>query len=127
MDVEKLSLEIIENIKKAAGVNAVFGEPIKAGNKLIIPVAKVKLGGGGGGGGGGHKPGSENPDKKRSGFGLGFGLAVKSRPIGYIEIKDDKVRFVHIIDKAGIVLAGLSVLALSIWALGKSPRPRIFI
>lgn len=126
MDFEKISWEINESIKRATGINAVFGEAVRQGNKIIIPVAKVKLRSCGGGGHG-HKTSPEQTCKQDSGLSLGFGLSVNSKPIGFIEIKDDKTRFVHIIDKAGFLLAGLSILALSIWAFGKSPRPRVFI
>lgn len=91
--------ELIAEIEKKGDVKAVFGEPIKEGGITIIPVASVYMSGGGAGGmqdGDKDKPESMMSKMKGKGFGLGY--MKKARPVGYIKIQADEVKFEPIKD-----------------------------
>jgi uncharacterized spore protein YtfJ len=109
MDIEQTIKNVIESVESKSNVKAVFGEPYKEGGLTIIPVASICTRGGGGGG---HK---KMPDKEGSeadkGEGFGVGYQIHSRPVGYIQIKGEDARFVDIIDKSKMILAGAMILA----------------
>ena len=86
--LEKLS----ESLGSKATVKAVFGEPIQAAGKTIIPVAKVAYGFGGGFGTGPIKDG--NP----KGEGGGAGGGVRAFPAGALEITPENTRFIPLRD-----------------------------
>src|SRR5262249_49961783 len=98
-----------ENLAGRAQVKSVFGEPVTAGEKTIIPVAKITYGFGAGAGTGGMG------DSKPKGEGGGGGGGVRATPIGVFEVTPKETRFVAIQDKkklAGTLLlgAGLGLL-----------------
>jgi uncharacterized spore protein YtfJ len=98
-----------ENLAARAQVKSVFGEPVTAGEKTIIPVAKIAYGFGAGAGT------SEMGEKRPKGEGGGGGGAVRATPIGVFEVTPKETRFVAIQDKkklAGTLLlgAGLGLL-----------------
>ena len=95
----------IENIATRLGQNAtvknVYGEPVVAGNKTIIPVAQVALGFGGGYGKKLKKFLNEenviddkSNDKEPGGEGLGGGGGMFARPKGVYEISEQGTRFI---------------------------------
>ena len=93
----------IENIATRLGQSAtvknVYGEPVVAGDKTIIPVAQVALGFGGGYGKGGKKflkqeNTSDDNDKPKGGEGLGGGGGMFARPKGVYEISAEGTRFI---------------------------------
>src|SRR5215471_19549843 len=95
----------IENIATRLGQNAtvknVYGEPIVAGDKTIIPVAQVALGFGGGYGKGPKKflkkennPAETGDDKEKSGEGHGGGGGMYARPKGVYEISPQGTRYI---------------------------------
>ena len=75
---------LAEKIGANAGAKAVFGEPVKEGQRTDIPVAQSIVGTGAGGGGA-----AEGPDA-----GLGAGGGAVTRPLGYIEVTADGAAFV---------------------------------
>jgi uncharacterized spore protein YtfJ len=92
----------IENIATRLGQNAtvknVYGDPVVAGDKTIIPVAQVALGFGGGYGKNPKKflkQGSSdyNHDDK-GGEGLGGGGGMYARPKGVYEISPEGTKFI---------------------------------
>ncbi len=72
------------------GARMCFGEPVEAGGRTVIPVARVKASGGAGWGGGGDEGGT--------GEGGGGGGHLDAAPIGFIEVGADGSRFVAIRD-----------------------------
>jgi uncharacterized spore protein YtfJ len=93
--LEKLASLFAQN----ASVKNVYGEPIKTGDKTIIPVAQIAYGLGGGFGKGGQKnktDGSERSqeDKGTSGEGAGGGGGMYARPKGVYEITPFSTRFI---------------------------------
>ncbi|MEO8050905.1 MAG: spore germination protein GerW family protein [Acidobacteriota bacterium] len=75
----------------SATIKAVFGEPVYAARRTVIPVAKVAYGFGGGFGTG-H--GKTESDKGRHGEGGGGGGRVRAFPAGALEITENGTRFI---------------------------------
>ena len=84
------------------GADAVFGPPVAGNGVTVIPVARARFGFGGGGG--------PSPDGRGEGAGGGGGGS--SRPIGFIELRGDRVRFRRITSPVSIA-AGALVLVLA--------------
>ncbi|GAA4413956.1 spore germination protein GerW family protein [Nibrella viscosa] len=97
---EPLTHELLQTVTErmtgSASVQKVYGEPIVAGQKTIIPIARVMMGFGGGygaGHSGNHGPKAETPDGSRGeGGGVGGGLVVQ--PQGFIEVTPDYTRYI---------------------------------
>jgi uncharacterized spore protein YtfJ len=89
MNLKEFFNSLTERIHSGAGVKAVYGEPIEAQGKTIIPVAKVVYGFGGGYGETG-KDKKEGTDKEGGGLGGG----VRTKPVGIIEVTEEGTRFV---------------------------------
>lgn len=95
-----------DGILSQASVKAIYGEPISAHDKTIIPVAKIVYGYGAGAGTG------HMGDKSPHGEGGGGGGGVRAIPVGVIEVSGQQTRFVPISDRkkmTGAVLAGMIV------------------
>ena len=78
MQVKDLFQAIGERLQGAATVKAVFGDPIVAGDRTIIPVARLRFGFGAGGG-----SARGSPDERGGG---GGGGGVIAKPAGVVEI-----------------------------------------
>jgi len=110
------SLAILQSLKESilsqANVKAIYGEPIAAHGKTVIPVARIMYGYGAGAGTGGVG------DSSARGEGGGGGGGVRAIPVGVIEVSDQQTRFVPITDRkrlAGAVLAGIGLSMLLSW------------
>ncbi len=116
------SLALLQSLKESilsqANVKAIYGEPIAAHGKTVIPVAKIMYGYGAGAGTGGVGASSARGD------GGGGGGVVRVIPVGVLEVSDQQTRFVPITDRkrlTGAVLAGIGLGML----LGWRRRPEI--
>lgn len=98
-----------ENILGQASVKAIYGEPISAHEKTIIPVAKISYGYGAGAGTGGVG------DSKARGEGGGGGAGVRAVPVGVIEVSSHETRFIPITSRKKLTGAVLVGLGLGIW------------
>jgi uncharacterized spore protein YtfJ len=101
-----------ESVLSQASVKAIYGEPISAQGKTVIPVAKIMYGYGAGAGTGGVG------DTSARGEGGGGGGGVRAIPVGVIEISDQQTRFVPITDRkrlTGALLAGIGLGVLLAW------------
>jgi uncharacterized spore protein YtfJ len=110
------TLPILQSLKESvlsqASVKAIYGEPVAANGKTVIPVAKIMYGYGAGAGTGGVG------DSRARGEGGGGGGAVRAIPVGVIEISDQQTRFVPITNRkklTGAVLAGICLGILLGW------------
>jgi uncharacterized spore protein YtfJ len=95
-----------ESVLSQANVKTIYGEPISAQGKTVIPVAKIMYGYGAGAGTGGVG------DTSARGEGGGGGGGVRAVPVGVVEISNQQTRFVPINDRkklAGAVLAGIGL------------------
>ena len=104
------SLAILQSLKESilgqADVKAIYGQPITAHDKTIVPVAKIMFAYGAGAGTGGM--GNDNP----RGEGGGGGGGVRAVPVGVFEVGSQGTRFVSITDRrklAGVLVAGVAV------------------
>jgi uncharacterized spore protein YtfJ len=117
----KETLESLAERLQTTGVRTIFGEPISAEGRTIIPVARVAYGFGGGGGSGKHPGHSTEVD----GEGAGGGGGVRAVPAGVIEITQEQTRFLRFDDWRPLAAAAAigfgAGLVLAKWA-GRSTR-----
>ncbi len=115
---DRLLERLAELVSARAGVQAVFGEPIRQDNLTVIPVARVRWGFGGGGG---RSDGP--PSGPASGSGGGGGAAAD--PIGYLDIRPGGATFRPIREPFPsplfLIASGLSV-AIVLRALARLTR-----
>ena len=107
------SLALLQSLKESvlgqADVKAIYGAPITAHDKTIVPVAKIAYAYGAGTGTGGIG------NSHLRGEGGGGGGGVRAIPVGVFEIGTQGTRFVPITDRrklAGVMVAGM---ALGMW------------
>jgi uncharacterized spore protein YtfJ len=113
MQQENFIEKISSGFSQSAALKNVFGEPITAGDKTIIPVARIAYGFGGGFGEGHQKEDGQKPGSEGAGGGAGGGMHASAK--GVYEITPTSTRFIpaspykHIL--AGVVI-GLVVKSL---------------
>jgi uncharacterized spore protein YtfJ len=110
------SLALLQSLKDSilsqASVKAIYGDPIAAHGKTVIPFAKIIYGYGAGAGTG------SVGDSSARGDGGGGGGGVRAIPVGVIEVSNQQTRFVPITNRkrlAGAVLAGIGLGMLLGW------------
>ena len=112
---------IVERLQSAATVKTVYGDPIEANGKTIIPVARVRYGFGGGGG---SRKGDAAPEEggapQDTGHGGGGGVEVS--PEGVIEITQDQTRYISIGDRRRLIRAALVGFLLALFLLRRRRR-----
>ena len=113
---------LAERLAGSASVKQVFGEPIQAAGKTIVPVARVRYALGGGGGGGEQK--NVAVDRPLTGGGGGGGGAVMASPMGALEISETGTRFIRFFDRVEIAKLCLGGTALLLLASGLLRRRR---
>ena len=119
MQNENFIERISSNFSQSASIKNVFGEPVRAGEKTIIPVARVAYGFGGGAGQGKRKAGDQQHGDEGSGSGAGGGLNVCAK--GVYEITPTTTRFIPA-SPVRYVLAGLVGGLLLSSLLGRNRR-----
>jgi uncharacterized spore protein YtfJ len=107
--VEKL----VERLGAQLAISTVYGAPVERDGVTVVPVAVARLGFGGGSG--------IDPRKQQEGEG-GGGLGSVA-PVGYIELKDGRTRFVPIVHPARMVALFL-VAVLGAVAIACPPQRR---
>jgi uncharacterized spore protein YtfJ len=107
------SLALLQSLKDSvlgqASVKAIYGEPISAHGKTVIPVAKIIYGYGAGAGTGGVG------DTSARGEGGGGGGGARTVPVGVIEISDQHTCFVPITDRKKLTGALLAGIGFGMW------------
>jgi len=107
--------ETIQEIANKSGAKAVFGSPFIKDRVTFIPVAKVAI----------HGCGCDRPARAKgktaakSEKGPCQGVAVKTTPLGYIEIRQGKARFVEIVDRTRLIQAGLFFGGMALFLLSR--------
>jgi uncharacterized spore protein YtfJ len=100
----------MDKFLSAANVEAVYGQPIREGESIVIPTAEV-LSFAGFGLGSGSGPADSNEDGNTgSGGGGGGGGRVLSRPVAAIVILPEGVRVEPIVDVTKVALALFTTL-----------------
>jgi uncharacterized spore protein YtfJ len=109
-DVPPQLVELAETIGRQANATAVFGSPIVDGERTVIPVAQARFALGGGDG--------------LIAKGVGGGMTAK--PLGFIVIDRNGVRFQRTPQPSMTALAVGVVLGLALAVrLSRPPRPRL--
>ncbi len=109
MAIPEFFQSLTERLHSSADVQKVYGAPISAEGKTIIPVAKIGYGFGGGSGFASKKI-TESIHPAGEGGGGGGGVAVL--PIGVFEVTATGTRFISLTDKRkslAIAAAGLTL------------------
>src|ERR1700686_456966 len=109
MSTQALLQSLRESILSQPSVKAIYGEPISAHGKTVVPVAKIMYGYGAGAGTGGVG------DSHARGEGGGGGGGVRAIPVGVIEISDQQTRFVPITARKKLTGAVLAGIVLGMW------------
>ena len=113
---------VADRLQTSAGVKTVFGDPVSAEGKTIIPVARVRYGFGAGGGPmpqTGLEPGSENQDEALGG---GGGGGIEVTPVGFIEITPGETRYVSFEERRRIVRTLVIGVLLALFPLRRRRR-----
>ncbi len=109
MSTPALLQSLKESILSQASVKAIYGEPISAHGKTVIPVARIMYAYGAGAGTRGVG------DSSARGEGGGGGGGVRAIPVGVIEISDQQTRFIPITDRKKLTGAILVGIGLGMW------------
>jgi uncharacterized spore protein YtfJ len=107
VEIPRVLQSLMERLQGRAGVTTVYGDPVVAEGRTVIPCAKVAFGFGGGSGA--RRSGAPAPDETGE-EGHGFGGGIASKPFGVVEITAEGTRFIPFDDTrklAGAVLAGV--------------------
>ncbi len=108
-DPKEMLSTLVDHFATTAKVQNVFGDPIEAHGKTVIPVARVSYRLGAGGGEGGETP-SDPSAPKRGGDGSGGGGIVQAVPVGVLDVTEAGARFVRFFDPQmamGLVACGV--------------------
>jgi len=111
MDNENFIEKLAGQFAQSASVKNVYGEPVQAGDKTIIPVAQIAYGYGGGYGHGKDRKKQQefpNDDPLNFGEGAGGGGGLIARAKGVYEITSSGTRFIPA-SGTQILLAGLLI------------------
>ena len=122
LDPKEILTALSDRFATTGKVQTVYGDPIEAHGKTIIPVANVKYGFGAGGGSGNENPSGTSATQKEGGGGGGGG-GVRVTPLGVIEVTEAGTRFIRFFDfeMAAKLVAGGIVLG---WFLRRALRWR---
>jgi len=117
--------EALKEILIRLGPEVTFGEPVKKGDNVIIPVAEARLMFAYGGGQGTKDPSLEEEDQEGEGVGgtgRGFGGGAKVSPRGYITITDEEVTYSPIVNRTPVLLAAIGLGAWFIFMMSRMCR-----
>ncbi len=112
MEYDRLFAQF-ESLQEHASIEAVYGKPVQAEDKIIIPVAQVSYMFGLGFGEG-QEPQLKDGSQPAGSGGGGGGGGVRARPVAVIEITPEHTHVEGVVDEQRIVLAGIAFAA---WAI----------
>ncbi|MCD6418748.1 sporulation protein [bacterium] len=84
---------MLGKIETMAQAKTILGEPVKLGERMVIPVVKISVGFGAGGGEGSEKD-------KNAGTGGGGGGGFSVQPVGFIVMEGEKTAFLPVKQKS---------------------------
>ncbi len=90
MNISQAIKEILGQMKNIAETNTVVGEPVKMGDKVIIPITQVSLGFGVGG---------HSTSKESENFMGGSGGGISIVPVGFIVSDKEKTQLLLVNEK----------------------------
>ena len=107
MNLQQVLEVFSHRLKSQVGSHNVYGEPIQAEGKTIIPVSRVAFGLGLGQGS--HAP---SPSSQGGEMGMGMGGGGVAQPIGVLEVTSENTRFIPCQDTRkwlGLLLVGIGI------------------
>ena len=107
----------MSRLQNSASVKTVYGDPITAEGKTIIPVAKVAYGFGAC-----NARKDENEERTEGKEAAGGGGGIYASPVGIIEITEGETRFIPIGDRRKLAGALLVGLFLGLWLASRRSR-----
>ena len=116
MTIQDTLKGIAERVRETANVRTVYGDPVTAEGKTIIPVARVRYGFGGGGGSGSQGNDSDEGNASQ-GTGGGGGGGIEVTPAGFIEITAGETRYVSFDERRRVVRAVVIGLVVALFLL----------
>ncbi len=93
---------LLERMLGHASARTVYGEPVTAGGRTVVPVARVTYGFGGGGGVRARGEGQSGDE------GGGGGGGITARAVGALEITSEGTRFIEFGDSRKLAVAFLA-------------------
>jgi uncharacterized spore protein YtfJ len=120
MELQPFFQSLKENLINKATVSSVYGDPVTAGNKTVIPVARIAYGFGGGMGTSKALRG-ETSGAQLGGEGGGGGGGVVAVPVGVVEVTPEATRFIRFNGTRRLIGAALTGLMLGM-LLGRRRR-----
>ncbi len=113
--------DAFERAEQAVAIENLYGQPVKNGDTVIVPIATVsQLIGAGGGIGSDTKAETERDE----GVGGGGGGSINARPIGFAEINAEGVKIHPIVDENRALAVSLAFAA---WAVFWTARTLVKI
>lgn len=121
---EKKALRPIEEMLERLTVAATFGAPVKEGEVTLIPVASVAYGFGYGyGSGTSHEAGEESVEAEKSeGSGAGGGGGGMAKPLGFIRVDAESVKYEPLFDPTKASIAGILLAAWTVFWITRTVR-----
>jgi uncharacterized spore protein YtfJ len=128
---EPSAAQILQQIvNRELDAGSVFGNAVTHGARTVIPVARISGGGGGGFGSGSGPEGKADdakPDAETSeGEGGGMGFGQTARPVGFIEMSDDEVRWRPTWDPTTVIIAAAAAWIVTAVFWGLRPK-RVYV
>ncbi len=111
MNLARMFASWTDHLQSGASVKAVFGEPIEAAGKTIIPIAKVRYGFGAGAG----KPRGEGENEQRDDEGGGGGGGAAASPVGVLEVTSESTRFIPTRSRAKFYGTVAAAFVVGLW------------
>ena len=122
MTIQDVFQSISEKVQSTATVKTIYGDPITAEGKTIIPVARVRYAFGLGGGTHGQGPSGNGDTPQDLGGGGGGGVTVT--PVGFIEVTPGETRYVSIDDRRRLIRAGVITAFIGMFLFRRAFRRR---
>ncbi len=114
-------LDSFADMRKKANVNAVFGKPVTAEGRTVIPVAEIGYGfamGFGQGPAAEEETAEETAEETGGGGGAGGG--VKARPLAIVEVTPEGTWVKPIVDEQKVTLAGAMLAGWAVFCLARA-------
>jgi uncharacterized spore protein YtfJ len=105
MTTKELIESAVAHLRSTASVKTVYGDPVVAEGKTIIPVARVAYGFGGGSGS--SQSNSTDPESPSTHAPTGGGGGMSAKPVGVVEITPHETKFVSFGQKKRMATAAL--------------------
>jgi len=133
LNLDDRRLSAWERMLQTTGARLCYGEPVKDGDRTVIPVASIEAAGGGGWGrasmgadaeapGAAGEPGGEG--EGGTGQGGGLGGWVSAVPVGFIEIGPEGTRFKRIIEPVALARGMAAAAVKGVVVLARQRRRR---